>query len=94
MSIYVRSWLFALWSALVLISFPWWLPLLRGTLGPVGLLFGAAFWLGHGLAALYLFACPTCGLSLFSSGKGLITGRSPIPRRRCGHCGRDHTAVE
>jgi hypothetical protein len=92
MSLSKKSWLFALWMLVVALAFPYWLPVLQELLGPFGLFVGAAFLLGQSVLALALFACPDCGLSVFRGGPGLFSSYGPIPRRRCGSCGRDHRA--
>ncbi|MGU3495572.1 hypothetical protein ACLBXM_16150 [Xanthobacteraceae bacterium A53D] len=91
MSLYQKAWLYTAWMVLVLVTFPMWMPMLEHLMGPSGYAIGIAIWVGHGMAALYLVTCPKCGLSVYLGGNSLITVRSPIPRRRCGECGRDHT---
>ena len=91
MSLYKRSWLFTAWVLVVFFSFPLWITPVWQLFGTAGIVAGAALWLGHGIAALFLFRCPECGLSPFVSGKGYFAWSTPWPRRICGHCGHDHT---
>ncbi|MBN9046693.1 MAG: hypothetical protein J0H18_13665 [Rhizobiales bacterium] len=91
MSLYLKSWLFTLWIVVLIFTFSHWLPLFERLLGPFGLIAGFAFFIGHWFAALYGFYCPECGLSVYRSSKGLFASYGPIPRRRCGHCGHDHS---
>jgi len=91
MSLYRVAWLFTAWTILVVGGLVSALPLLREWLGAFGLAVAMAIGLAHGLVALYGFACRDCGLSPFLSGKGLLTGYAPWPRKTCGHCGRDHS---
>lgn len=82
MSLYRKAWLFTAWSVGLLCLSP---------LVPEGM-FGyfVGLWLLHGGIALFAFACPVCGLSLYRSSQGIIATTQPWPRRSCGDCGRDH----
>ncbi|MGH7003892.1 MAG: hypothetical protein ACREIP_08090 [Alphaproteobacteria bacterium] len=94
MSLYKKSWLFSIWTLAVLCTFPYWVPLLEKLLGPFGLIAGAAIGLSHGLLSLSCFHCPECDLSPFRSGSGFFSAFSPWPRKKCGHCGHDHTLAD
>jgi ribosomal protein S27AE len=94
MSLYRKSWLFTAWLLLVFFSFPICISWLLQRFGETGMVIGGAFWLSHGLLAMFAFRCPECGLSPFLSNKGFFAWSTPWPRRSCGHCGRNHQAVE
>jgi hypothetical protein len=93
MSLYRKSWLFTAWAMLVLISSPLWLfwPLDRW--GFLGALPGMAFFLAHGAAALWLFRCPECGTSPFTTQASFMGISHPWPRRYCSKCDRDLAVV-
>lgn len=87
MSLYVRSWLFLGWTLLVLLTMPlwWWnglVPLLGDGPGAVA---GLAVWLAHGIASPWLFRCPKCRTSPFTS--GMLA--HPWPNANCSGCGQD-----
>jgi hypothetical protein len=42
---------------------------------------GLTFWVSHGLVAMFLFACPDCGFSLFRSDGSFFCGRT-IPAKQ------------
>ncbi|WP_132478151.1 hypothetical protein [Paracandidimonas soli] len=94
MSLYKKAWIFAIWTFVVLLTFPYWLPLFQKLLGPFGTVAGIFFWLGHGVASMVFFSCPDCGLSAFQGSQGFFTTYAPWPRRKCGHCGHDHVRME
>jgi len=91
MTLYRKSWIFTGWMLAVFFTFPLWISLLMRWFGEVGAVVGGAFWLGHGLVAMFAFRCPRCGLSPFLSNKGLFVWSTPWPRKSCGHCWHDHT---
>ncbi|MFB8341150.1 hypothetical protein ACWGNA_04340 [Brucella cytisi] len=94
MSLYLKAWLFAAWTAVVAITLVYWLTFLMELLGGVGFLVGIAIAAGHSLVAFFAFECPECGLTIFQSRKGFLSTFSLWPNRKCGHCGRDHSLVD
>jgi hypothetical protein len=93
MTLYKRSWLFTAWTLLIFLSFPFWFSIFTAWFSEAGFLVAATFWLSHGLAMLFLFRCPECGLSPYLGNKGFFTWSQPWPRRICGHCGKDHSVA-
>ncbi|KGP00209.1 hypothetical protein NDQ41_14400 [Alcaligenes faecalis] len=94
MSLYKKAWLFTGFNVLVLIGLYFGLPVLDRVLGTFGLLVFGFYILGQGLIAMAFFSCPQCGLSPFMGSQGLFSSYSPFPRKKCGHCGHDHTKPE
>ena len=89
MTLYRKAWLFTGWTMLVFVTSPLWLfwPFTR--LGIIGALPGMALWLAHGAAFLWLFRCPECGTSPFTTRLGFVGISHPWPRRCCSKCGKD-----
>ncbi|WP_156256281.1 hypothetical protein [Sandarakinorhabdus oryzae] len=94
MSLYAKCWLFTTWFLILFFSFPFWISFLEQRFGPTGVLIGGGFWLSHGIFMMLVFRCPNCGLTPFRSSKDFMAWYYPWPRKICGHCGRDHRAVE
>ncbi|WP_343315653.1 hypothetical protein AAIB41_12685 [Brucella sp. BE17] len=93
MSLYKQAWLFSIWFLIVICSFPYWLFALGDELGAAGYIIGAIILGGHWVAGELYFYCPDCGLSPYRSNKGLISRVSPIPSKKCAHCGYDYNAA-
>ncbi len=91
MSLYKKAWLFTVFNVLVVCTFSFWMPALDRVLGTFSFLVFGVYILGQGLVAMTAFSCPKCGVSPFMGSQGLFTSYSPIPRRKCGQCGQDHT---
>lgn len=78
MSLYAKSWLFTAWVFVLMFTFPNWHIFLRSHFGSAGTPIAVVFWLSHGLAMLYVFVCPACGFSLFTSKGSFFTSRHPL----------------
>jgi hypothetical protein len=89
MSLYTKAWLFIAWLALVVFTFPYWLPWITALTGSSVL--GLLIFAGHGIAAIFLFLCPNCDFSLFKSEGKFLPYHHPWPNRICSRCGADHT---
>ncbi|GHC35175.1 hypothetical protein GCM10010096_00080 [Alcaligenes pakistanensis] len=94
MSLYKKAWLFVLFSVAVLAALLFGMPLLDRVLGTFSFLVFGLYILGQGLLAMVFFSCPQCDLSPFMGSKGLFTSYSIFPRKKCGHCGHDHTQAD
>ena len=94
MSLYKKAWLFVLFSVAVLAVLLFGMPLLDRVLGTFSFLVFGLYILGQGLLAMAFFSCPQCDLSPFMGSKGLFTSYSIFPRKKCGHCGHDHTQAD
>lgn len=94
MSLYKKAWLFVLFSVAVLAALLFSMPLLDRVLGTFSFLVFGLYILGQGLMAMAFFSCPQCDLSPFMGSKGLFTSYSIFPRKKCGHCGHDHTQAD
>lgn len=90
MSLYLKAWIFTLWTVLLLVVI--WNP--PAWIAPDWQVPLMILWLAHGVIALALVVCPRCGLSLYRGGEGLLALNQPWPRRHCGGCGRDHARDE
>jgi hypothetical protein len=91
MTLYRKAWLFTGWTMFVFVTSPLWLFWPFMTLGLIGALPGMALWLAHGAAFLWLFRCPECGTSPFTTRLGSIGISHPWPRRCCSKCGKNLT---
>lgn len=94
MSLYKKAWLFVLFSVVVLAALLFGMPLLDRILGTFSFLVFGLYILGQSLMAMAFFSCPQCDLSPFMGSKGLFTSYSIFPRKKCGHCGHDHTQTD
>jgi hypothetical protein len=81
-TLYRKAWLFMGWTMLAFVTSPLWLFWPFVCWGPIGALPGMALWLAHGAAALWLFRCPECGTSPFTTRLGFMRISHPWPRRR------------
>jgi hypothetical protein len=93
MSLYGKCWLFTTWIFFVFFSFPLWSGFDDPRVGGVYLLIVIGTMLSQ-VFVMSALRCPNCGLTPFRSSKDFWAWRYPWPRTFCGHCGRDHRAID
>jgi hypothetical protein len=91
MSLYAKSWLFTAWIFGTLVMFPVWQPFLQNTFGSAGSMIGLTLCVSQSFVAMFLFACPDCRFSLFTSDGSFFQANHPWPNKMCSRCGRDHS---
>jgi len=91
MSLYLKAWLFMGSTVLLLITLPYWYPVVEHAFGPTCSHLALLIWGGLGFTAYYLFSCPECGCSLLRTEGAFFNTHHPWPNKKCSRCGRDHT---